>query len=321
MSKWLSLLASCMLALAGSAAQAQQAQVPTLVRIVVPALAGASNDLMARAIAPLLAARLGTNVIVENRPGASGLLGAASVAKGSRDGSQILLLSTTLVSAGATMKVPPVDIVNDLAPVAAIAENPLVFTVSRESTIRTPADLVAAARAKPDQLTHGSGGVGTMGHIAQELFNNAAKVQIKHIPYKGTAGAMVDMMSGNIDMVIANATTVGGQVKAGRARIIGVTSRDPSPAFPGVPTMNTVAPGYDVSLWAGTWVAAGTPPSIIQRYNRELIAIARSNELAELLKADGATPLAWTPEQFAARVRNDYAQFKKLATQKNIVVE
>jgi tripartite-type tricarboxylate transporter receptor subunit TctC len=291
------------------------------VRIVVPVLAGSSNDQTARIVAPLLAARLHTNVIVENRPGASGLLGAATVAKGPRDGSQILLFSTTLVSAAAMMRSPPLDVMKDLAPVAALSENPLTVTVSSKSSIRTPADLVAAARAKPDALTHGSGGVGTMGHIAQELFDKAANIQIRHIPYRGNAGAVTDLLSGNIDLVFANASGVNGYVKAGQARIIGVTSREPNPAFPGVPTMNTVAPGYELALWVGTWLPAGTSPAIIERYNRELVDIAHSKELSEQLKTDGAVPLSWTPEQFAARMRTDFDAFKKLAAEKNIVVE
>jgi len=315
------LLSFSLLALAAPVSRAQQAPVPPLVRIVVPAAPGASTDLFARAIAPQLAAKLGTNVIVENRSGASGMLGASAVAKGPKDGSQILIFSTSLISAAATMRSTPVDVVNDLAPVAGIAENPLVFTVGSQSPIRTPADLVAAGRAKPDQITHGTAGVGTIAHIAQELFDSAAKIQIKHIPYKGTAPAVIDLLSGTIDLVIATRSTVAAQVKAGRARIIGVTSRQPSAAFPGLPTMNTVAPGYEAGLWVGMWVAAGTPPAIVQRYNRELIEIARSKELAEQLQADGAVPLAWTPEQFGARVRSDYAAFKKLATDKNIVVE
>src|SRR5205085_2033005 len=161
MTKWISLLASTLLALAAPAGQAQQPPVPPLVRIIVPSAPGASTDLIARAIAPQLAARLGTNVIVDNRAGASGMLGASAV----------------------------------------------------------------------------------------------AKVQIRHIPYKGTAPAVVDLISGNIDMIIATGSTLASQVKSGRVRLIGVTSRQPSAAFPGLPTMNTVAPGYEAGLWVGMWVA------------------------------------------------------------------
>ncbi|MBU3738823.1 MAG: tripartite tricarboxylate transporter substrate binding protein [Rhodoferax sp.] len=320
-SHWISLVTGAWIALAGLSAGAQQSPVPPMIRIVVPAAPGASTDLFARAIAPQLAAQLGTQVIVDNRAGASGMIGAAAVAKGPKDGSQILMFSTSLISAAATMRATPVDVVNDLAPLAGVAENPLVFAVASQSPIRTPADLVAAARAKPGQVTHGTAGVGTIAHIAQELFDGAAKVQIQHVPYKGTALAVVDMLAGTIDLIVASRSTVGAQVKAGKARLIGVASRQAHPDFAGLPTMNSVAPGYEAGLWLGTWVAAGTPPDIVQRYNRALVEIARSKELVDQMQTDGAVPLNWTPEQFAARVRSDFATFKKLATDKNIVID
>lgn len=315
------LLSVSLLALTVPASRAQQTPLPPLVRVVVPAAAGASTDIMARAIAPQLAARLGTTVIVDNRAGASGMLGAAAVAKAPKDGSSLLFFSVSLISAAATTRHPSVDVLTELLPVAAVAENPLVFAVSTKTDIKTPSDLVAAARAKPDQVTHGTAGVGTIAHVAAELFNNAAKVQLKHVPYRGAAPAVVDLVSGTIDVMVASNATFASQVKAGRARLIGVASRQPSPAFPGLPTMNTAAPGYESGLWTGFWVPAGTPPAIVQRLNREIVEIARSKELGELLQADGGVPLALTPEEFGARVRSDYAAFKKLATDKNIVVE
>lgn len=321
MVNWIFRVSACIAALVVPAVQAQQVPVPPLVRIVVPAAPGASTDLFGRAIALQLAARLGTNVIVDNRAGASGMIGASAVARGPKDGSQILIFSTSLVSAAATMRAPQVDILNDLAPVAGIAENPLVFGVNSQSPIRTPADLVAAARAKPNQITQGTAGVGTSAHIAQLQFEAAANVQLQHIPYRGAALAVVDMLAGNIDLIIATGSTLAAHVKSGKARLIGVSSRQPHPDFPGLPTMNTGAPGYAAGLWVGMWVAAGTPPAIVDRYNRELIEIARSKELSQQLQADGAVPLNWTAEQFSARVQKDFSAFKKLATDKNIVVE
>lgn len=321
MVNWFFRWAALLIALVVPAAHAQQLPVPPVVRIIVPSAPGASTDLFARAIAPQLAARLGTNVIVDNRAGASGMIGASAVARGPKDGSQILIFSTSLISAAATMRATPVDVLTDLAPVAGIAENPLVFAVANQSAIRTPADLVAAARAKPGRITHGTAGVGTIAHIAQEMFDSAAKIEILHIPYKGTSLAVIDLLSGTIDLIVATRSTVGTQVKAGKVRLIGVASRLPHPDFPGLPTMNTVAPGYEAGLWVGMWVAAGTPPAIVERYNRELIEIARSKELSEQMQADGAVPLNWTTEQFSARVRKDFSTFKKLATDKNIVVD
>lgn len=321
MTKLTSLLAACLMALVVPAAQAQQAAVPPLVRIIVPAAAGASTDIYARAIGQQLALRMATNVIVENRAGASGMIGASAVARGPKDGSQLLIFSTSLVSAAATMKAPAVNILSELVPVGPISESPLVYGVGVQSPIHTPADLVAAARARPSQISHGTAGVGTTAHIAQLQFEEAAKIQLLHIPYKGTAPAVIDMLAGSIDLIIATPSTLATQVNAGKARLIGIASRQPHPGFPALPTMNSAVPGYEAGLYVMFWTAAGTPPALIQRYNRELAEIARSKELAAQMQADGALPLSWTPEQADARVRSDYAKFKNLANEKGIVVE
>jgi tripartite-type tricarboxylate transporter receptor subunit TctC len=300
---------------------AQQSGIPPLVRIVVPVSAGASTDIMARKVAPLLAARLGTNVIVENRPGATGLIGAAAVSKGPADGSILLLFSTSMITAGATMRNPPLDVIKDLTPVAALAENPLVVVVSTKTDIKTPADLVAAARARPDMITHGHGGIGSTAHLAAELFSDAARIQLRHVPYKGAAPAVIDMSSGIIDMMISTNSTVVAQTKAGRARLIAVTSREPSPSFPDLPTMASAVPGFSADLWVGVWTSNGTPPALIQRYNRELVEIARAKEVQDLMQLDGGVPLAWTPAEFATRVRESYDAFKRIASTRSIVME
>ncbi len=307
--------------LAPAAFAQQPAPVPPLVRIVVASAAGASTDILARAVAPLLAARLGNNVVVENRAGGSGMIGAQAVAKAPRDGSTLLMFSTSMISAAATMRSAPVDVMAELVPVAAIAENPLVFAVSSKTDIRTPADLVAAARARPDLITHATGGVGTIAHIHAERFNEAAGVRLKHIPYRGAAPGVVDVASGLVDVMIATNATFAGQLKTGRMRAIGVTSPHPSPAFPGLPTMNTVAPGYEATLWVGFWAPAGTPAAVVQRLNRELVEASRSPEIVQLLQADGASPVPLNAEQFAAKVRADYVAFRKLAASQNIVID
>ena len=302
-------------------AQAQQVQIPPLVRIVVPFAPGASTDVIARLVAHQLGPRLGTNVIVENRAGGSGMIGGNFVAKGPKDGSTLLFTSVSMVSTAATTRNAPFDVTTDLVPIAMPGAGPLVIAVSTKTDIKTPADLVAAARAKPDQITHGTGGVGTIAHLAAELLNDAAKIQLKHIPYKGASLAVTDTAGGIIDMMIAVNTTFASQINAGRMRPIAVTSAQPSPAFPGLPPMATVAPGYTVDLWTALFAPAGTPPALIQRINREVNEIAKSKEMVELMKADGATPLSVTPEEATKRVREAYATWKRLAAAKNIVLE
>ncbi len=306
---------------AASAQQQGPVPIPPLIKLIVPFAAGASTDVIARAIAMQLGPRLGTNVIVENRAGASGMIGTGIVAKGPRDGSQLLFTSVSTISAAATMKSPPLDVTTDIIPLSLIGQTPLLIAASTKTDIKTPADLVAAARANPDGITHGTGGVGTIAHLAAELLNDAAKIQLKHVPYKGAALAVVDMSGGTIDAMLAANTTFASQVKAGRARLVAITSLQPNPAFPGVPPMATAAPGYSIELWTAVFAPAGMPPALVQRLNRELNEIAKSKELTELMSSDGGIPLAATPEEASQRVRESYALWKKLATTKNIVAE
>lgn len=183
MTKSLAVLLSAF-AVFAAPAQAEDAPMPPLVRIVVPFAPGASTDVIARLIASQLGPRLHTNVIVENRPGASGMIGSNFVAKSPKDGSTLLFTSVSMLSTAATTRNAPFDVINDLVPVAIPNSGPLLIAVSSKTDIKTPADLLAAARAHPDELTHGTGGIGTTAHLAMELLNEKAHVQIKHIPYK-----------------------------------------------------------------------------------------------------------------------------------------
>lgn len=303
------------------AARTSAAACRSTVRMVVPFAAGASTDVIARSVAHQLGPRLGTTVVVENRPGGSGMIGASAVARAPSDGSTLLFVSVSMLSAAATMKAAPIDVLHDLVPVSILAEGPLVIAVSSKSDIKTPADLIAAARAKPNELTHGSGGVGTIAHLAGELLNETAKIQIRHIPYKGASPAVTDMIGGRIDAMFAVKTTFASQVDAGRARLIAVTSLQPSPAFPGLPTVASIVPGYEVNLWTAVFAPAGTPAALVQRLNHEINEIAKSKQIRELMQSDGALPLALTPAEALARVESSYSTWKKLAVAKKIVLE
>lgn len=315
------LLSAFSLAAASSMAAAQQVPLPPVIKVIVPFAPGASTDVIAREVAAQLGPRLGTTVIVENRAGASGMIGASAVAKGPKDGSQLLFTSVSMISAAATMKTVPLDVVNDLVPISVMGEGPLVIAVSSKTNIRTPADLLAAARAQPDKITHGTGGVGTFPHLAAELLNDAAKIQLKHIPYKGMSLSTTDLASGVIDAMLAVNTTFASMIESGRARPIAVTSLNPSPAFPGIPTMASVVPGYEATLWTAMYAPAGTPTALLQRLNREINEIGQSKTLRDRMASDGAEPLALTLEQAHAKVRNAFGAFRKVAAAKNIVVE
>ena len=309
------------LGLLTTAALAQPAALPSTIRIVVPAAPGSSTDVFARAVANQLGPRTGSTVIVENKAGGSTMIGSSFVAKAPKDGSVLLINSTSLVSTAATMRQPPLDVLADLTPVAMLEKNPLVVAVSLKSNIKSPAELIAAAKAAPDGVTHGTTGVGSIVHVAVEQLNDMAKVQLKHVPYRGTALAVMDMAGGIIDMVMATHATVAPGIKTGRARLIGVTSAEPHPAFPGLPTMASVVPGYTVELWLGIFAPSGTPAPVVQRLNSEINEIARSKELREMMESDGGVPMPLTPEQLVPLVRDSYAAFKKLAAERKIVSE
>lgn len=296
-------------------------QLPQQIRIIVPFAAGASTDAAARAVAAELAKRVGSNVIVENLPGASTFIGVAAAAKAPKDGSVLLMTSSSTLTATATKEKAPVDITTDMVPVAQLSAGPLLVAASVLSDIKTPAELLAAARAKPDQITHGTSGVGTLPHVAAELLNDSAGITLKHVPYKGGAAALIDLVAGRIDLMLGVYSTVASQVKAGRVRIVGVTTQQPHPSFPGITPMASVAPGLNVDVWVGFFAPLGTPNGIVNRLNAELNEVARSKAVLDVIAPDGSTPQSLSPEAFGARVRIDYAAWKKLASDKNIVVD
>jgi tripartite-type tricarboxylate transporter receptor subunit TctC len=313
--------AVALLAIAPIAVAQPAAFPPPLIKLIVPFPAGASTDIIARKLAPQLATRLGTTVIVENRAGGSSLIGSSAVAKGPRDGSMLLLTTPSLVTVAATMRSMPFDISTELVPVSMISEGPMMVAVSTKTSIKTPADLVAAARGKPDAVTYGTSGIGTLAHLATELLNDAANVQMRHIPYKGSAQAVIDLDTGTIDMMIAAHASFAPHVKSGRVREIAVTSAQASAAFPGVPPMASAAPGFHASIWAVVFAPGGTPPAILQRLNRELNEIAATKEMRELAAADGASPIPLTPDELGKRIAAEVAAYRKVATAKNIVAE
>lgn len=297
------------------------APVPRLVRIVVPFSPGASNDVIARAIAVPLARRLDTTVIVENKAGAAGVIGADAVAKSPRDGSVLLLTSSTFLTAAATQRELPYDAITAFTPVAMVGQGPLVLAVSTATPYKSPGDVVAAARAKPTAMTYGTAGVGSVAHLATELLNDTAKVQMTHVPYKGAANAVLDLAAGQIELMLSSYSTLAPLVKSGKVRPLAVTSRQSHPAFADLPPLASVVPGFAIDIWVGVFAPAGTPPALIERYNREINEIAASSDLAPILEPEGTVPTALAPAAFASRVKDELAQWKRIASERKIVAE
>ncbi len=300
---------------------AAQDAAPKLMRIVVPFSAGASNDAIARTIAPQLAKRLDSTIVIENRPGAAGVIGSDAVAKAPKDGSVLLLTSATFLTAAATRSRMPYDPVTAFTPVAIVAQNPSILAISALAPLKTTAQLMSAARAKENWLTYGSAGVGSIGHLTTELMNSAAKVEMRHIPYKGASNAAIDLAGGQIDVMISSFTTLSPFVKSSKVRLLAVTSHEPHPAFPELPTLNSVIPGVVNYTWAGVLAPAGTPAPLVERLNREINSIAGSPELRPFFEPEGMLPVPLTTGGFAARVKQELAQWKKIAVAKNIVAE
>ena len=315
-------MAICAGALVGVALDAgAQATLPKMIKIVVPFSPGASNDVIARAIAAPLSKRLDIPVIVENKAGAAGVIGADAVAKSPHDGSVLLMTSSTFLTAAATQPQLPYDAVASFAPVAMIGQGPLLLAVSASTPFKSPADLLSAARVKPGSLTYGSAGVGSVGHLATELLNDAAKVQMTHVPYKGAANAVVDLAAGRIDVMVSSYSTLAPLMKTGKVRALAVTSTKAHAAFADLPPLAASVPGFSIDIWVGVFAPAGTSVSLIERLNREINDISASTELATILEPDGTVAVAMTPSALASRVKEELAQWKQIATDHKIVAE
>jgi len=317
-------LAACLAAAAVVAlrpAVAADAQLPRTIRVVVPFSPGASNDVIARAIADRLAQRLQVTVIVENRAGAAGVIGSDFVAKAAPDGSVLLLTSSTFLTSAATQQHLPYDLMSAFTPVAMIGQGPLVLAVSSSTPFKAPVDLLAAARANPGRLTYGTAGVGSVGHLATELLDDAAQIRMTHVPYEGAANAVTDLASGQIDAMVSNYSTLAPLIQNGKVRPLAVTSKQPHPAYPSLPPLASAVPGYSIEIWVGVFAPGRTPPAVVERLNREINEIAASPELGVVLGPDGTVPMAMTPVAFAARVGDELRRWKQLAAEHKIVVE
>jgi len=300
---------------------AESGKVPSVIKIVVPFSAGAGTDVVARALANQLASELSVTVIVENKPGASGMIGARQVANGPKDGSELMVFSNSLISAAATLRNMPFDLLKDLDPVAALSQGPMIVTVAADSPIKTPADLIEAAKARPTELNHGTGGMGTIAHMAVELMAAHGGVKLTHIPYKGAAPAVTDLVGGTLDLMVGAYSTFAPVLDSGRLRAIAVTTAERAPAFPDLPPMADAAPGFSTGIWIGLWAPAGLPEELLERLNKAVINVTHSEQYANILKTDGHSPSRATPAELKQKVADDYATWRKVAADNNIVID
>jgi tripartite-type tricarboxylate transporter receptor subunit TctC len=292
------------------------------VRLVSPSSAGGGSDIVARSLAPKLAERLGQQVIVENRPGAGTVIGSDYVAKAPPDGYTLLLGIATLATNPALLKKMPYDAVRDLAPISKVAASPNVLVVHPSVPVRSVKELIAFVSARPGQLSFASAGVGTNPHMAMELFLSTTKLKMVHIPYKGSAPAITDLVGGHVAAMAATALTGIPQIRSGRLRGLGVSSAQRSASAPDLPTIAEAGvPGYEATQWYGVLAPAGTPPEIIKRLNAELVQILQLADVKSRFAADGAEPVGDSPEQFAQYIRSELTKWAKVARDAGIQPE
>jgi tripartite-type tricarboxylate transporter receptor subunit TctC len=281
---------------------------------VVPFPPGGTTDILARAVAQKLTEAMGQSVVLDNRPGAGGNIGADVVAKSAPDGYTLLMgtVGTHAINPSLYAKMP-YDHVKDFVPVVLVAGVPNVLVVNPSLPVNSVADLIKLAKAKPGSINFASSGNGTSIHLSGELFKAMAGVDMTHVPYKGSAPALSDLISGQVQVMFDNLPSSLPQIKAGKLRAIAVTSLKRAPALPDVPTISESGlPGFEASSWFGVLAPAGTPPAVITRLNAEVDKWLQTPEAKEQLLAQGAQAAGDTPEQFAAFIRSETEKWAKV---------
>ncbi len=281
------------------------------VRLVVPYSPAGVADLIGRVTAEKLGQRLGQNVVVFNREGGGSVVGTELVARATPDGYTLLLASTALTMNAAVSRKPPFDVQRDFAPVGLVFEGPGVLVVHPSVQANSVQELIAYARANPGKLRYGSSGVGGVINLATELFKHQAKVDITHVPYKGVAPAVVDLIGGQIEMVVAGISIAVPMVKSGKLKALGITSRKRSPVLPDVrPIAEQGLPEYESSTWYGIFAPVATPQAILARLNTDLVQIANSTDVRERFASQGGEARASTREEFAALIATDLRRWQ-----------
>ena len=295
---------------------------PKTITIVVPFGPGASNDSVARVIAQKLAAKTGSTVIVDNKPGAGSIIGTSFVSRAPADGSVLMLTSSTFTTSAAVQKNLPYDPIKSFAPVSLVATGPMLLTVGAQTPYKSAADLIADARANKGKINYASSGIGSINQMSAEMLNSMAKIDTLHVPYKGAAAGVTDMIAGQVQMMVASPASAIGQIKSGKVRVLAVTSPKPSALVPGVAPLNQTVPGYEVEIWWGMFAPAGTPAPLVARLNTEINSIINTPEMRERFAVEGAEPTSSvTPEQFDAYVRKELDKWRAMAQEKHITAE
>ena len=312
-------MALALCAAAAPAGFAQQASPAKPIRLIVPFPAAGATDLFARTLAQKMGERLGASLVIDNKPGAGGAIGSDLAAKAPPDGHTLLLATTSTHSIGPAMgQKLPYDTVRDFTPIAHVGNAPNIMLVPNASPARTVREWIDHAKKNPGRLNYASSGNGTIVQLTAELFKAQAGVFVTHIPYKGTALAIPDLIAGNVDVLFDSLPTGMPHVRDGRLRALGVTSLKRSPLAPELPPIADTLPGFESSTWFGMYGPKALPPEIVARVNAAANQVLADPEVKDRLARLGIEPVASTPQQFATMVAADAAKWKKTVVERGI---
>ena len=292
------------------------------IHVVVPLLAGAGTDIITRSFVAALSQRLGQPIVVENKAGGATTLGTHFVARSTSDGLTLLSATTSTLSVLPNVQKPPYDTLKDLVPIAAFSVSPFVFGVAWESKHMTLADLIGAAKANPGMLTFGSSGTGTLTHMVVELLSAVVQANFTHIPYKGVTGAYADVIGGRVDFLADAPASMLPQLRGKRMRALVVTAPQRLPTLPDVPTVAELGmPGAEADFTTGLLAPAGTPATVLARYESAALQVAQSQAFSDFLATQGYQPLPADAARFGRIIRDGLAKWERVVRERKIKVE
>jgi tripartite-type tricarboxylate transporter receptor subunit TctC len=309
MGRWFWIAAVATAALTTGMASAQSAFPTRPVHILVPYAAGGGVDILARTLGDVVSRQWGQTVVVENRPGAGGVVASQALAQAAPNGYTLIVVASGHATNPFLYPKLPYDTFKDFTPISLLASSPNILLVKADSPFKTLGDVIAEAKAKPGSLSFAHAGTGTSTHLAGELLRSLAKIDIAAIPYKGGAPAMNDLLSGQIQLSFNNGPESVGQIAAGTVRALAVTSAARAPFLPDVPSIGETVPGYDTEVWWGLLGPGGMPRELVDKIAHDFVAAVNSEEVKQRLTKLGSSPIGSTPEAFDAKIRADYEKW------------
>jgi tripartite-type tricarboxylate transporter receptor subunit TctC len=315
------LMIASLLAAAAGPALAQGAYPNHTIRMIVPFPAGGATDIFARAVSQKLGEKLGTNVIVDNKPGAGGAIGSELAAHAPADGYTILLATSSTHSIGPSLQKLPYDAVADFTPIVHVGNAPSIMVVPNSAPAKTVKDWIAYAHKNPGKFNYASSGIGTIVHLTAEYFKAQTGTYLVHIPYKGTALAMPDLISGKIDLMFDALPSALPHIREGKVRALGITSAKRWPLLPDVPAIAETVPGFESNTWFGLYGPKGLPADVVAKINHGVNESLKDAAVKESLAKLGIEPVGGTPQEFTKMVDADRAKWKKIIVERKISIE